>query len=119
MGRSPQERNARPAPTHPQRATALSADNKGHAARQAADDRIDLGKALAGLVPGKPQSCIDPRRYRDSTRVGDKIVYRAGRRDVFVTDTGGERAGLRRGDAIVTKSFRGSCAAATSSGPST
>ncbi|MEG3176318.1 hypothetical protein U1872_08765 [Sphingomonas sp. RB3P16] len=84
---------------------ALSADSKGYAARQAANDRVELDKQLAGLVPGKPQSCIDPIRYRDTTRVGDKILYKNGRNDVMVNDTGGGCFGLRRGDAIVTKTF--------------
>jgi hypothetical protein len=84
---------------------ALSADSKGYQARQAAQDKLELDKALAGLVPGKPQSCIDPIRYRDTTRVGDTILYHNGRNDVMVTDTGGGCFGLRNGDTIITKSF--------------
>ena len=86
-------------------ASALSADTKGYEARQAAREQIDLDKQLAGLVPGKPTSCIDPVRYRDSTRVGDKILYRNGHNDIMVNDTGGGCFGLRRGDAIVTQTF--------------
>lgn len=33
---------------------ALSADTKGYQARQAAQDKVELDKQLAGLVPGKP-----------------------------------------------------------------
>jgi|UniRef100_UPI0035CBC112 hypothetical protein len=84
---------------------ALSADSKDYEARQAAQDKVALDKELAGLVPGKPQTCIDTFRYRDSTRVGDKILYKNGRNDVMVSDTGGGCFGLRRGDAIVTKSY--------------
>lgn len=83
---------------------ALSADSKGYAARQAAEDKVALDKQLAGLVPGKPQACIDPVRYRESTRVGDTILYRNGRNDIMRNDTGGGCFGLRRGDAIVTRS---------------
>lgn len=98
-------------------ASALSADDRpakdrsakdgGYAARAAARDRAELDRQLAGLVPGKPQRCIDSRRYQDSTRIGDKILYRAGHGNVVVTDTGGGCFGLRRGDAIVTRSFSG------------
>lgn len=86
-------------------ASALSADTKGYEARQAAQDKVDLDKQLSGLVPGKPQSCIDPIRYRETTRVGDTILYKNGRNDVMRTDTGGGCFGLRRGDAIVTNTF--------------
>lgn len=84
---------------------ALSADTKGYAARQAAQDKIELDKQLAGLVAGKPQTCIDPIRYRDTTRVGDTILYKNGRNDIMRTDTGGGCFGLRRGDTIVSKTF--------------
>ncbi len=86
-------------------ASALSADTKGYEARQAAQDKVALDKQLAGLVAGKPQTCIDQFRYRDSTRVGDTILYRSGRNDIMRTDTGGGCFGLRRGDAIVTRTF--------------
>lgn len=89
-------------------ATALSADSHGWRAREAAADQAKLDKALAGLVPGRPQTCIDPRRYPDTTRIGDKIVYGDTRHDVYVVDTGGGCTnGLRRDDAIVTKSITG------------
>lgn len=84
---------------------ALSADSKEYQAREAARDQVQLDKQLAGLVPGKPQSCIDTFRYRDSTRVGDKILYKNGRNDVMVNDTGGGCFGLRRGDAIITRTY--------------
>lgn len=86
-------------------ASALSADTKGYQARQDAKDKIDLDKQLAGLVPGKPQACIDPVRYRETTRVGDTILYKNGRNDIMRNDTGGGCFGLRRGDAIVTRTF--------------
>ena len=86
-------------------ASALSADTKGYEARQAARDQIDLDKQLTGLVAGKPQACIDTFRYRESTRVGDKILYKNGRSDIMLTDTGGGCFGLRNGDAIVSRTF--------------
>lgn len=86
---------------------ALSADSKGYAAREAAKDKLDLDKQLSGLVAGKPRSCIDQSRYRDSTRVGDTILYMNGRSDIMRNDTSGGCMGLRRGDTIVTRSYSG------------
>ena len=84
---------------------ALSADS--YRARQEARDSAALAKALAGLTPGKAMNCIDPRRINDTQRIGDKILYKASRREVYVNDTGGGCSGLRNGDAIVTKSYNG------------
>lgn len=75
--------------------------------RQAAQDRVELAKALAGYTAGKPTSCIDPRRITETQRIGDKIIYKFSRREMYVTDTGGGCFGLRSGDAIVTKSYSG------------
>lgn len=86
---------------------ALSADDRGYRAREAAQDRVELDKQLAGLVPGKPQSCIEPYRLNDTSRVGDTILYKASRREIYRNDTSGGCFGLRRGDAIVTKSYTG------------
>jgi len=82
-------------------ASALSADTKAFDARQAAEDKVALDRQLAGLVPGQPQSCIDPFRYRNTSRVGNTILYKNGRNDIMRTDTGGGCFGLRRGDAFV------------------
>ncbi|HSI17792.1 MAG TPA: hypothetical protein VK980_08490 [Sphingomonas sp.] len=84
---------------------ALSADS--YRARQEARDAAALAKALDGLTPGKPTSCIDPRRINDTQRIGDKILYKTSRRELYVNDTGGGCFGLRNGDAIVTKSYTG------------
>lgn len=87
---------------------ALSADTRGYEARRAATEQAGLDKALAGLVPGRPQNCL----YQDRTgfetlRFGDTILYKKSRNEVYRVDTGGGCFGLRRGDAIVTKSFSG------------
>lgn len=90
-----------------------AADNRGREnrkaaeARQAAKDQAELSKQLAGLVPGKPQECIQQRSYNDSSRVGDTILYNFSRNDIYRTDTNGGCFGLRRGDAIITKSYTG------------
>ncbi len=84
---------------------ALSADS--YRAREEARDAAALAKALDGMTPGKPMSCIDPRRVNDTQRIGDKILYKTSRRELYVNDTGGGCFGLRNGDAIVTKSHTG------------
>lgn len=84
---------------------ALSADSKGYEARRAVAEQAQLDKALAGLVPGKPQDCLYQRTGYDTQRVGDKILYKRSRSEIYVTDTGGGCFGLRNGDAIVTKSY--------------
>lgn len=58
-------------------------------------------------MPGKPQSCIDPFRFSNSTRVGDTILYKSSGREIYRNDTSGGCGGLRRGDTIVTRSFSG------------
>lgn len=81
--------------------------NDSYRARQEAQDAAALAKALAGLTPGKATSCIDPRRVNETQRIGDKILYKTSRNEVYVNDTGGGCFGLRNGDAIVTKSYTG------------
>ena len=84
---------------------AMSADQHGYRAREAARDQAQLDKSLAGLTPGKPQNCIDSHRVYDTVRAGDTILYKYSPRLVYRTDTDGGCFGLRRGDAIVTKSY--------------
>jgi hypothetical protein len=81
---------------------ALSADN-GYRAKQEAKDQAELTKALAGLTPGKPTSCIEQRRITDTQRIGDTILYKYSRREVYRADTNGGCFGLRRGDAIISR----------------
>ena len=87
--------------------SALSADNGAARQRQEAKDAAELSRQLAGLVPGRPEQCMQQRQYTDSTRVGDTILYKFNRSDVYRTDTSGGCFGLRRGDAIVTRSYTG------------
>lgn len=87
---------------------ALSADTRGAEARRAAAEQARLDKALAGLVPGRPQSCLyQDRTGYETLRFGDTILYRKSRNEIYRTDTGGGCFGLSRGDAIVTKTFTG------------
>ena len=83
---------------------ALSADTKGYEARRAAAARVGLDKALAGLVPGRPRSCLyQDRAGYETKRFGDTILYLRSRREVYRVDTGGGCFGLDRGDAIITR----------------
>ncbi|WP_267387613.1 hypothetical protein [Sphingomonas sp. GC_Shp_3] len=82
---------------------ALSSDH-GVAARKAAD-RAKLDKALAGLLPGKPQQCLDARDAAGTERIGNTILYKQSRRLIYRADTNGGCYGLDRGDAIVSQQF--------------
>ncbi len=84
---------------------AVSADS--YRQREEARDNAALAKALDGFTPGKPMSCLSPHRITETQRIGDKILYKTSRREVYVNDTGGGCFGLRNGDAIVTKSYTG------------
>lgn len=59
-------------------APALSAD-------RAADDAA-LARATAGLVAGKPVSCIDRRLSGTMTSVGGKLAFRRGPTRLYVND---------------------------------
>ncbi|RZF60707.1 hypothetical protein EWE75_21630 [Sphingomonas populi] len=83
---------------------ALSSDH-GYAARAAARNKAELDTALAGLVPGKPQQCLDSREPYATQRIGDTILYTVSRRKIYRADTNGGCNGLDRGDAIVTEQF--------------
>ncbi|CAN5346922.1 hypothetical protein BH10PSE15_BH10PSE15_06080 [soil metagenome] len=84
---------------------ALSADH-GRAAREAVATQARLDTALAGLVPGKPQQCLELSGMSYETeRIGDTILYKLSRQSLVRADTTGGCNGLDRGDAIVTHSF--------------
>lgn len=88
--------------------TAALSGDQGYRQRQAAKDQLALDRALAGLVPGTPKQCIDQRRFFDTQRVGDTILYKYSRREIYRTDTSGGCFGMRSGDAIVTRTTTGS-----------
>lgn len=85
---------------------ALSADND-YRAKQEARDQAALAKALTGFTPGKPASCIDQRRITDTQRIGDTILYKYSRHELYRADTNGGCFGLRRGDAIISRTPSG------------
>lgn len=80
------------------------------ASREARYEREEarLEKALKGLVPGKPRSCI---RLRDThgTESFDNgkgtILFKVSRKLVYRTDTMGYCEGVGRDRALITRSF--------------
>ncbi len=87
-------------------AAPTSAGLATHEQQRIADEQ-ELAKALNGLTPSKPQTCINLRDARDTQRVGDTILYKVGRKLIYRTDTNGGCFGLDRGDIIVTRTFNG------------
>lgn len=77
----------------------------------AADRQLDaeaqakFDKAVAGLTPGKPMTCLHERTPTSLTAIGNKLIYRASNRLVYVNDTSGGCENVGRGDTLVTKSF--------------
>ncbi len=66
-----------------------------------------LAKELAGLVPGKPTSCISQFPQKQSAGYGATILYRASRNLVYRSDTAGGCEGIARGDILVTQTPTG------------
>jgi hypothetical protein len=80
------------------------------AARAAVDadaTQAKLAKALAGLTPGKPMSCLSQLQSTNLEAYGPTLLYRVSRNLVYRNDTAGgcERAG--RDDVLVTRSPTG------------
>lgn len=76
------------------------------AARQQSDEqRIDA--KLAGLVPGKPTTCIPDFPTRNSTAIGRTILYQVSGRLYYRNDTGGGCEGMEHGDILITVSHTG------------
>lgn len=85
--------------------TAAVSSDHGATAREAATNQARLDKALAGLVPSKPQQCLETRDSYGTERIGDTILYKQGRKLIYRADTNGGCFGLDRGDAIVSHQF--------------
>jgi hypothetical protein len=66
-----------------------------------------LAKELAGLVPGKPESCISQFPQKSSSGFGPTILYRASSGLVYRSDTAGGCEGIARGDILVTRTSSG------------
>lgn len=68
-----------------------------------ADVREKLAKELAGLVPGKPETCINQFPQKQSSGYGATILYRVNNGLVYRSDTAGGCEGIARGDILVTR----------------
>lgn len=66
-----------------------------------------LEKALAGLTPGKPQTCIQPDLAHNSDTYGNTLLYRVSGRLIYRNDTNGGCFDRGSNDIIVTKSYTG------------
>jgi hypothetical protein len=74
--------------------------------RSEVTEQARLDDALKGLTPGKPRSCIPLRDAQGTESFGkDKILFRAGRKLVYVTQTRGSCRDIGNGSALVTKVF--------------
>ena len=77
------------------------------AATQAKKDRLTdeqrLTKALDGLTPGKPRSCIRLRDAQGPDAYGDTLIFRVSPREVYKTE--GKGCGGRESDAFITKTY--------------
>ncbi len=67
-----------------------------------ADDRAKLAKALAGLTPGKPTSCI-PLAYPtlNTQAIGRTLLYRRNGGEIYVNETSGGCEGAANSDILV------------------
>lgn len=74
--------------------------------RQSQLNEAKLTRALHGLTPGEPVSCIAQFRGRYSTEViGDVILYKVNRRLVYRNDTRGGCDSRNAGNALVSQNF--------------
>ncbi|WP_374942629.1 hypothetical protein [Sphingomonas sp.] len=87
-----------------------SAAQQGRIDTRAATAQTKLDAALAGLVPGKPTSCLplsNSSQYQ-TEGYGPTILYKFSRGLVYRNDTnGGGCEGIARGDVLVTRQVGG------------
>ncbi len=84
-------------------AVTLAVPTATSAKRDKLTDEARLAKALDGLTPGKPQSCINLRDAQQTEAYGDSVLFSAGRRLTYRTDTKG--CGNRGSDTFVTRTI--------------
>ena len=72
-----------------------------------ADVQQKLAKELAGLVPGKPETCLTQFPQKQSSGYGATILYRVNSGLVYRSDTAGGCEGIARGDILVTRTPSG------------
>lgn len=86
-----------------------AADRRAAEAQRHAADADRLAKKLAGLQPGRPQSCLSNAETRNAqtTAIGSTILYEVNRGLIYRTDTNGGCEAIARGDILVTRSNGG------------
>ncbi|WP_375287842.1 hypothetical protein [Sphingomonas sp.] len=77
----------------------LAASPAASVDRPSADDR--LAKALAGMTPGSPVSCLERRRETGYRAIGDALVFRYGSKLAYVNRTRGGCNGVGPNEAVV------------------
>ncbi len=82
---------------------ALALPTASSAKRDKLTDEARLAKALNGLTPGKPQSCINLRDAQQTEAYGDSVLFGAGRKLVYRTDAKG--CGGSNSDTFITRTF--------------
>lgn len=77
--------------------------------QQAAVTRTDLDKALAGLQPSPPITCLPPQAGTVASRAyGKTILYKVSNRLIYRNDTTGGCENMARGDILVSVQYQGS-----------
>jgi hypothetical protein len=86
---------------------ASTPEQRAARAQDEATDSARLARALDGFEPaGAPQTCINERRGTyNTTTIGDTILYRFGRDEIFANNAPGCR-GAERGDALILQNFQ-------------
>ncbi|WP_151953733.1 hypothetical protein [Sphingomonas sp. EC-HK361] len=69
--------------------------------------QVKFDKAVAGLTPGKPMTCLRERTPTSLTAIGNKLLYRASAKLIYVNETTGGCENVARGDTLITKSYGG------------
>lgn len=86
---------------------ATTPEQRAERAKDEAAESVRLARALDGFKQaGPPQTCINERRGSyNTTAIGDTILYRFGRDQIFANTAPGCR-GAERGDALVLQNFQ-------------
>ena len=82
---------------------ALTLPAASSAKREMLSDEARLEKALTGLTPGKPVSCIDLRDTQGTEAIGDTLIFRRSRNFIYRNDAPG--CGGRFNEAFITRTF--------------
>ena len=84
---------------------ALALPATSSAKREILSDEARLEKALAGLTPGKPVSCIDLRDAEGPESIGDTLIFRKNRNLIYRNEAPGCKG--RAHEAFITRTYGG------------